>query len=328
MLLTIDIGGTNTRLAIVEYRVTGIHLKNYKNYNSRDYQCLEEIIKNYETSFNLKIDSAVIGIPGPVVRGEAKTTNLPWHIEEKTLADKLQFSSVKLINDVEALGYSIEVLEPEDLEILNKGYHYHDSPIAVIAPGTGLGESFLVKIGQNYEIFPSEGGHSGFAPSNKLEIELLDYLSDRYPHVSCERTCSGPGIYNIYKFLKDRNICEEPLWLNAKLKKTNDPTKLISQNALEGDQSEPISVKALDLFVSILGAEVGNIALRLNAKNGVYIGGGIAPKISLCLRKDIFLKSFKEKGTLSNFIDDIPVKVIKKPEANLYGLANYASKLI
>ncbi|MFC1858757.1 glucokinase [Thermodesulfobacteriota bacterium] len=326
MLLTIDIGGTHTRLATCNYEVGAAIPKNIKIYNSTAYQGVEEIIKDYADSMQISAKYAVIGVPGPVVNGSAKATNLPWIIDEQKLKAALMLSEVKLINDVEALGYSIEVLDEDDHEIINTGRHHAGSPIALIAPGTGLGESFLIHHENSYKVYASEGGHSDFAPTNTLEIKLLDYLLNRSDHVSYERVCSGKGLYNIYKFLRDEHICIEPDRLKDLLIKTGDPAKLISQNALSGKTAQPITVKTIDTFVEILGAEAGNMAMRYNAKNGVYIGGGIVPKIRPLIKKDLFMKSFKRKGRLSGYVSDIPVKVIRKPEANLYGLANFALK--
>lgn len=328
MLLTIDIGGTNTRLAICDYASTGISPTNIKVYSSKEYQGVEEIIKDYENTLQIRAEYAVIGVPGPVINGSAKATNLPWKIDEKKLKTALMLSEVKIINDVEALSYSIEVLEKDDFEIINIGKHHAGSPIALIAPGTGLGESFLIHHENSYRVYSSEGGHSDFAPTNKMEIKLLDYLLNSYDHVSYERVCSGQGLYNIYNFLKDEKICIEPSWLKDLLINTRDHAKIISQNALSEKKAETITVKTVDTFVAIMGAEAGNIAMRYNAKNGVFIGGGIAPKIIPLIKKDLFMKSYRRKGRLSGFASDIPVKVIRKPEANLYGLANFAKKVI
>jgi len=328
MLLTIDIGGTNTRLAIFEFGSSILSPTNIRIYNSNLYQGIEVIVKDYEKSLQIKPEYAVIGVPGPVLGGSAKATNLSWKLYEKELKAKLNFSDVKIINDVEALGYSIEVLENSDFEYINTGRHQAGTPIAIIAPGTGLGESFLIKDDNYYRVYSSEGGHSDFAPTNKMEIKLLNYLLNSFDHVSYERVCSGQGLCNIYDFLKDDNICIEPIWLKNILINSQDHPKVISQNALSEDKAESITIKAVDIFVSIMGAEAANMALRFNAKNGVYIGGGIAPKIIPFIKKELFMRSFKKKGRLSDFVADIPVKVICKPEVNLYGLANFAKKKI
>ena len=328
MLLIVDIGGTNTRLAICGYESTGISPTNIKNYNSKVYQGVEEIIKDYEKSLQIRAEYIIIGVSGPVVNGSAELTNLSWKIDEKKLKTALKHSEVKIINDVEALGYALEVLEKDDFEIINIGRHNAGSPIALIAPGTGLGECFLIQHEKSYRIYSSEGGHSDFAPTSQKEIKLLEYLFNSFDHVSYERVCSGQGLYNIYKFLKDENICVEPSWLKDLLKNARDHPKIISQNALSKKNAETITVKAVDTFVAIMAAEAGNMAMRYNAKGGVYIGGGIAPKIIPLIKKDKFMKSFRRKGRLSGFVSDIPVKVILRPEANLYGLANFARKVI
>lgn len=326
MILMIDIGGTHTRLAMVDEDASDIRLAHFRSYRSEKYRDIDEIIQDYETSIGIKAKSAVIGVPGPVIKGTAKATNLPWKLEEKRLAAKLCFFSVKLINDVEALVYAIDVLAPDDLVMLNPGRHYPDAPAAVIAPGTGLGEAYVSPAGSRYRVFPSEGGHTGFAPSNKLELELLEYLMADHAYVDVESVCSGPGICNIYRFLRDRKNCMEPQWLKEMLEKSMDRAGSIARNALSADRAEAISIQSMDLFVAILGAEAGNLALTLAAKNGVYIGGGIAPQILPFLKKDLFMQSFLSKGPLSRFVADIPVSVIRRPEANLYGLGNFARK--
>ncbi|BBO79066.1 glucokinase [Desulfosarcina widdelii] len=326
MILTIDIGGTHTRLAMVDEDASDIRLEHFRSYRSEKYRDVDEIIQDYETSIEIKAKSAVVGVPGPVLNGTARATNLPWELEEKGLAERLCFSSVKLINDVEALGYTIGALAPDDLVMLNPGRHYPDAPATVIAPGTGLGEAYVLPAGSRHRIFPSEGGHSGFAPSSKMELKLLEYLMADHDHVSVESICSGPGICNIYRFLRDRQICIEPQWLKEALEKSADQAGTIAQNALSADKAEAISIQTLELFVAILGAESGNLALMLAAKNGVYIGGGIAPQILPFLQKDLFMQSFLNKGPMSRFVADIPVSVICKPDANLYGLASFARK--
>jgi len=326
MILIIDIGGTHSRLAMVDEDASDILLKHFRSYKSEEYLDVDEIIQDYENSIGIKAKSAVIGVPGPVLNGTVRATNLPWELEEKGLAETLCFSSVKLINDVEALGYAIDVLGLDDLVVLNPGRHYPDAPAAVIAPGTGFGEAYGSRTGSRYRVFPSEGGHAGFSPSTKLELQLLEYLMADHDHVSVESVCSGPGICNIYRFLRDRKVCIEPQWLKEALEKSTDRAGSIARNALSEDKAEAISTQTLDLFVAILGAVTGDLALTLAAKKGVYIGGGIAPQILPFLQKDLFMQSFTNKGPLSRFVADIPVNVICKPEANLYGLANFARK--
>ena len=212
MILTVDIGGTHTRLAMADEDASGIQPAYFRSYRSEKYRDVDEVIQDYQTSIGIQAKRAVIGVPGPVLNGTARATNLPWELEEKGLAERLGFSSVKLINDVEALGYAIDVLAPDDLVMLNPGRPYPDAPAAVFAPGTGLGEAYVLPAGNRYRVFPSEGGHAGFSPSNKLELQLLEYLMAAHDHVSVESVCSGPGICNIYRFLRDRKICFEPQW--------------------------------------------------------------------------------------------------------------------
>ncbi|WP_373498870.1 glucokinase [Desulfococcus sp.] len=324
----IDIGGTNTRVARCESQGTGGRLVEMKTYNSKAYSGLEEIINDYGSTTGRRGEYAVIGVAGPVVDGAAMATNLPWVVDEARLKKTLGFSRVSLINDVEALGHSIEVLQKDDLDVIHAGSRREGFPAALIAPGTGLGEAFLIPHENAYRVFSSEGGHSDFAPATDLELKLLAHLRSSRDHVSYEQVCSGPGIHTIYRFLKAEGICREPPWLKSRLASAGDPVEIIAENALSGKEAEDITVKAIDVFVSILGAEAGNMALRYNARAGVYIGGGVASKILPFVKKDGFLTSFKTKGRLSGVVSDIPVLLIRKFEANLYGLANYARKTL
>jgi glucokinase len=222
---------------------------------------------------NVKIERAVLGVAGPVVEGQAKIVNLSWIIEKSKLERNLKLSSVRLLNDLEAIANAVPVLEKSDQRTIHKGDPEKNGTMAVIAPGTGLGEAFLLWEGSNYRAIPSEGGHADFAPADSRQTELLEYLREQFGHVSCERVCSGRGIPNIYAFLKEQKIAEEPEWLADKLAKADDPTPVIVNAAQEGEESCTLCVETVRLFVSILAAEAGNLALRVLATGGVYLGG-------------------------------------------------------
>jgi len=245
---------------------------------------------------------------------------LPWFIRESDLSNHLNIP-VYLLNDLEALANSVLILEKEDLEVLSSGKPVERSSLAVIAPGTGLGEAHLHWVGTNYRSFASEGGHVDFAPTNQIEFELMLYLKEHIGHVSYERVCSGPGLVNLYNFFKDSGKYEEPEWLGKQIATMVNSAPVISQAALENKAE--IAVATLNLFTSILGREAGNLALKELATGGVYLGGGIPPRILPFLKKDVFLNSFKDKGRFSALLANIPVYVIRNPDAALIGAAYF-----
>jgi glucokinase len=224
-----------------------------------------------------------------------------------------------LLNDLEAIANAVPFLEDEDLYVLNAGDPNPQGAIGVIAPGTGLGEAFLVWNGQRYESYPSEGGHAAFAPTNSRQIDLLTYWLDRLTHVSYERLCSGIGIPNIYQFLLDSGVYEEPVWLRETLDKTRDRTPVIVSAAVE--ETADICADTLDLFMEILGGEAANLALKVLATGGVYIGGGIPPRILPQLESSRFMDVFCSKGRFSEMMETMPVYVIRNPKTALFGAA-------
>lgn len=324
MLLTIDIGGTNTRCAVFKNSIHNQYF-HHKIYESQRYSSLESIISDYLKTAGETINCAVIGVPGPIENGVAKTTNLSWTVAATALKSHFPFDSVVLLNDLEALGHAVSVLEEQDLVTINSGRINPSGNIALAAPGTGLGEAFLSRCNGVHRVFASEGGHADYAPTNHIEIRLLSFLMKRFDHVSYERICSGPGIFNIYNFLKHSEKFSEPGWLAEKIRSADDPTPIIMQYAENPDHSEPVCRRTFDIFSSALASECGNLALKFNASGGVYIGGGIAPKLLSFLTTDRFLKSFFNKGRFSDVMSGIPLKVILKPDAALFGLASFAS---
>jgi glucokinase len=244
-------------------------------------------------------------------------------IDERELEEKLGIAPVRLLNDLESIANAIPRLEAEDLHVLNDVPAKETGAIAVIAPGTGLGEAFLTWEGTRYAAQPSEGGHADFAPTNPLEVGLLQYLWERYEHVSYERVCSGLGIPNIYAYLRDSGYAPEPAWLTEQLAQAHDPTPIIVNNALDEKQPCELCLGTLDTFVSILGAEAGNLALDTLATGGVYLGGGIPPRILPALERAHFMRSFYNKGRFSEFLARIPVYVIMNPKVALLGAAAF-----
>jgi glucokinase len=321
MLLAGDIGGTKTNLAVFSPEAGPRAPLAEAIFSSTDYPSLEAVAREFLAQVDLDVERASFGVAGPVVAGRARVTNLPWVIDEAQLREALGLSSVRLLNDLESIANAIPFLEPADLHTLNEGQPEPGGAMAVIAPGTGLGEAYLTWDGAHYRAHASEGGHAGFAPANSLEVNLLRYLQGRFEHVSCERVCSGIGIPNIYAFLKDGGSYLEPDWLAEQLVASDDPTPVIVNAALDREEACEICIAALDTFVSILGAEAGNLALKVLSTGGVYLGGGIPPRILPVLEQGRFMEAFCDKGRMSDLLARMPVLVILNPKVALLGAA-------
>ena len=321
MLLAGDIGGTKTNLAVYSPDVGPRAPVKEATFPSGRYASLEELARDFLTQVDLAVERASFGVAGPVVRGRARITNLPWVLDEVKLEEALGLSPVRLLNDLEAIAHAVPWLEPDDVCTLNEGQPEPGGSMAIVAPGTGLGEAYLTWDGARYRAYASEGGHSDFAPSNPLEVELLRYLQDRFDHVSCERVCSGRGIPNIYAFLRDSGHAEEPAWLAEQLAAADDPTPVIVKAAQDKERPCKLCLATLQTFVSILGAEAGNMALKVLATGGVYLGGGIPPRILPALQGERFMKAFRRKGRLTGLMDRVPVHVILNPKVALLGAA-------
>lgn len=324
MILAGDIGGTKTNLALFEERAGGALTKlEERTFLSREYEGLEAVLVDFINQREPAIEAACFGIAGPVLDGVCETPNLPWVVREGALAEALGTDNVRLINDLEATAYGVLHLKAEELVTLNDGERVEKSNIALIAAGTGLGEGALVWCGTRYHAMASEGGHADFAPRNELEMNLLRYLLTTKKRISYERVLSGPGLVNVYHFLKTSGYREEPAWLKEALASGEDQAATISKAALE-DKSE-LCTKALDMFVALYGAQAGNLALTFKATGGVYVGGGIAPKIIAKLKDGTFLEAFTDKGRLSPMVAATPVRVIMNPKTALIGAAYYAA---
>ncbi|HOO39041.1 MAG TPA: glucokinase [Deltaproteobacteria bacterium] len=323
MFIAGDVGGTKTNLGV--YKLSGsVETPVIEDsLPTSPYETLESLVRDFLSKHSLTVEFAVFGVAGPVVGSRATITNLPWIIEEEALKSSLGLSSVKILNDLEAIAYGVPVLHEKDLFTLNEGKRIQHGPMAVIAPGTGLGEAYITWDGTHYVAHASEGGHVDFAPRCREEIELLSYLLERFNHVSYERICSGMGIPNIYNFLSVMGYYEEPAWFAGKLESTHDKTALILTTALEDGTPCERCTKTLELFLSILGAEAGNMALKVLATGGIYLGGGILPRIISVIADSPFMESFTRKGRLSHIISDIPVNVILNPKVALMGAATF-----
>ncbi len=321
MILAGDIGGTSARLAAFELVGSNLRVVAEKNYVSRQYASLSDVVAGFVASHSLRVTSACFGIAGPVRDGRVATPNLPWVVEDAPLARQLGLTEVALINDLEANAWGISALEPNDIATVNVGIPKVQGNAAVIAAGTGLGEAGLCFDGERHRPFAGEGGHADFAPRDAVEIELLQHLIKKFGRVSYERVLSGPGLCNIYQFLRDSGHGVETPAVVAAMR-DQDAAAVISLAATEGRCD--LCSRALELFVSILGAETGNVALKFMAVAGVYLGGGIAPKILAKLREPAFLQAFLAKGRMTPLLEAMPVRVILNEKTALLGAARYA----
>lgn len=328
MLLAGDIGGTKTVLALfaTQESVDDIvrHPVSERTFPSAQYQSLETIIQEFLSDNPATVTSGSFGVAGPVVRGNARVTNLPWVIDAAAIGAQFGFP-VHLLNDLEAIATAVPHLEKTDLITLQEGEAAPQGAIGVVAPGTGLGEGFLVWHGTRYEAHPSEGGHTAFGPTTPEQLDLLNYWLPRMGHVSYERVCSGLGIPNIYTFLRETGRYAEPDWLRALLAEGGDPTPIIVKAAVNSEAD--ICAATLEIFMEILGDEAGNMALMVLATGGVYLGGGIPPRILPQLQKGPFLRFFRDKGRFSEIMERIPVHVIYNAKTGLYGAAYDALQL-
>lgn len=329
MLLAGDVGGTKTILALYDGGLEGLPLAvlREKTYPSTAYGSLEDIVKDFLTDRAESLDAACFGVAGPVVGGCCQTTNLPWLIDEKRLMAQLGIAKVKLLNDLQAMALGLLRLQPDEWVDLNPQGMPAAGNQAVIAAGTGLGEAVLCWDGQFYRALATEGGHGDFAPNDALEDGLLAYLRNKFGgHVSYERILSGPGIVNIYEYLRDTHQAPESTELAGAMKNAADPAQEITTRALQ--TGDALCRGTLTLFVRIFGAEAGNLALRCLATGGVLIGGGIAPKILSALQNGLFMQGFCAKGRFSEFLAAVPVRVALNSQTGLIGAADYAARIL
>jgi glucokinase len=323
MILAGDVGGTNTRLAWCDASGARIAIEVVAVYPSREHESLGDIVKEFISQHARAPRAAAFGVAGPVRDGRSKISNLSWEVDGEDLARLLGLPRVVVTNDLEATAYGIASLDEDDLVPLNRGVPDPEGNEALIAPGTGLGEAGLHWEGDCHRPFASEGGHSDFAPRDEVECELLLFLSRDREHVSCERVISGPGLYNIYRFLRDSGRAEEPASLRDEIE-ARDPAPVISRHGISGRYE--ICVEALDRFVSLFGAEAGNLALKLLSTGGVFVGGGIAPKILPKLHDGRFMESFTRKGRMAPLLARVPVRVITNDLCALLGAARIAER--
>src|SRR5882724_12921920 len=321
MILAGDIGGTNARLAVFDVMDGHFSLISASVFPSREYSSLDEIVSKFVRTANVHPHAACFGVAGPVRNGRVEASNLPWIIESKRLAEELDLKKTLLINDLEANAWGIAFLDPADLVSLNQVKGTPVGNQAVISAGTGLGQAGMYWDGSKHHVFACEGGHADFAPRTQLEVELFNYLHTRFGHVSYERIVSGPGLVNVFSFLRDTGRGAPPPWLSDEMSQS-DPAAAISRAGIEGKCG--LCEQAVDLFVSIYAAEAGNLALKIMATGGIYLGGGIAPKMLSKLSGPLFMQAFTGKGRMQALLEAMPVRVITNDRIALLGAARCA----
>lgn len=327
MILAGDIGGTKVHLALYGFDQGHLaHIRDEK-YPAHEFSGLGEVVLKFFAEgkdAGDEVTAACFGVPGPVQGGRLKLTNLPWEIDSRELSRSLNIDHLFLINDLEANGYGIPELTPDQISVLSDGDPRAIGHRGLISAGTGLGEAVLVWTGGHHLPLASEGGHSDFAPRTEIEIELLRYLWKVLGgRASYERVVSGLGLKNIYAFLRDEKGLEEPAWLKERIAE-EDPNSVIGELGEAG--SSELCVRTLEIFASAYGAEAGNLALKILATGGIYLGGGIAPKILKTMKNGAFMKAFTDKGRLSHLLEKTPVRVILESRAALMGAAAYAEE--
>jgi glucokinase len=320
-ILTGDIGGTNTRLAMMEYENGRARITENLSFPSPSFSSLDDIITEFFARHpGVQPQAAAFGVAGPVAQGVSRITNLPWVISAEVLAQQLGLQTVQLLNDLEALAWGIDTLPVEDLVGLQTGTADAAGNRAVIAAGTGLGEAGLCFDGKLHIPFATEGGHTDFAPTTERDWRFYGFLQDRFGHVSWERVVSGAGLINLFEFLLQESGTAAPAWFEDP---AQDSAACITRDALSG--ADALCVEALDWFTRLYGAEAGNLALKMKATGGLYLGGGIAPKILPALQDGRFLAAFLDKGRMRRLVEAMPVRVICNEQVSLQGLARVAA---
>ncbi len=323
LILAGDIGGTKTRLATVEVTGNRVHVLREANYASRDFATFDLLLTDF-LSGEKSFVHAAFGVAGPIDGRAVQTTNLPWRIDADALQQQFGFVRCTLLNDLEATAYGLPALGQDDLLILQAGRVNALGNAAVIAAGTGLGEAGLYWDGERHQPFATEGGHASFSPGNELEIALLQHLQQQHNHVSWERVVSGVGLLSLHEFLRQYRKVAMPGWLVDEMRHS-DAAVVISKAALAG--RDEICSETLNCFVRLYASEAGNLALKVMSRGGVYLGGGIAPKILPLLTDGVFLDTFLNKGRMRHLLEAMPIRVILNDRAALYGPALRAAYL-
>jgi glucokinase len=321
VVLAGDIGATKTNLALFEILKGQLTIVREKTYHTGDYHSFTEMVHAFNKGSLTEIDGICLGVAGPVTRGKVKGTNFPWEIDSAEISRELRVQSVTLINDMEANAYGMSALGKSDFEVLKEGSDIPGNAV-IISPGTGLGEAGLYWDGSLYHPYATEGGHCDFSPRNELDWELWKHLHQKYGHVSWERILSGPGIYGIYQFLRGFRGNTEPKWLTDKIQQCDSAAAI---TAVAHEKSDPICIETLDLFVRYLAIEAAQFALKTKATGGVYLGGGIVPKILAMINRELFSENFVAAGRMNPLLQLMPVKVVLNDKTPLLGAAYYGA---